>query len=120
VIVDHYNKNRSAGNGLARIAQAGMAQFADSWVLQSHETPPNVQAGAFHLVLDVGSRQWGGASWSVHFDIGMFDEETAEHQGQIVWSVLRRALLAPGGKPGGDKIQIRRRCLRSWTTTHSS
>lgn len=75
-VVDHFNKNGPKGLDLDRLAQAGMAQWADSWVLLDHRTTPDVPGGQFSLRADVGSRQWGGASWTIDLNIGPYDMET--------------------------------------------
>src|SRR5665647_3418711 len=68
-VLDHFNKN-GAGLDLDRLAQAGMAAWADSWVLLDHRSTPDVAEGRFALRAEVGSRQWGGAGWDIDLDIG--------------------------------------------------
>lgn len=85
-IVDHFKKSGS-GRGLERLAQAGMGEWADSWLLLTHRKKPNVTDGEFHLLLEVGSRQWGGREWDLDLTIGSFDEERGEHIGEIAWRV---------------------------------
>lgn len=87
-VVDHFNKN-GAGLDLDRLAQAGMAQWADSWVLLDHRTQANVSEGRFGLRAEVGSRQWGGMSWDVDLDIGPFDLDSGTHSSPIKVSVDR-------------------------------
>ena len=52
-------------------------------------------AGAFRLLLEVGSRQWGGNEWALDLNVGRFDQETGEHDGSISWSITRH-------EEGGD------------------
>ena len=77
-VVDHFNKNGS-GIDLDRLAQAGMSQWADSWVLIEHGEPPDVANGMFTLSTGVGSRQWGGEEWTVRIDLGPFDKDTSTY-----------------------------------------
>lgn len=85
-IVDHFKKTGD-GRGLDRLAQAGMAEWADSWILLTHREPPQVEAGRFKLLLEVGSRQWGGREWDLDLELGRFDEDRCDHVGEISWNV---------------------------------
>jgi hypothetical protein len=90
LVVNHFNQS-GAGIGLKRITMAGSGEWADSWLLLAHrEGTKQVEAGSFGLSLEIGSRQWGGTTWELDFDIGRFDEETGTHDGEITWG-LRRA-----------------------------
>lgn len=86
-IGDHYRKSGADKLDLDEIAQAGVAQWADSWILQAHRKEPDVDGGQFYLGAVFGSRQWGGRSWDIDFSIGHFDDATCEHDGDIVWTV---------------------------------
>jgi len=97
LIVDHFNKSGS-GTGLERISQAGMGEWADTWLLLSHHKPPDLEAGEFHLLMEVGSRQWGGRTYEVTFQLGAFDEDTGDHVGAVEWAVVRTAGLPPAGR----------------------
>jgi hypothetical protein len=88
LVVNHYNQTGNGG-GLKRITQAGSGEWADSWLLTSHREPPDVANGRFRLILEAGSRQWGGSSWDVDLDVGRFDEEREIHDGPISWSICR-------------------------------
>ncbi len=77
-LVDHFNKTGS-GIDLDRLAQAGMAQWADSWLLFEHGETPDVANGMFTLSTGVGSRQWGGDEWTLRIEIGPFDKETGTY-----------------------------------------
>jgi hypothetical protein len=87
LINDHFNKTGSGGD-LGRIAQAGMGEWADTWLLLSHRVDPDVAGGDFRLRLDVGSRQWGGRTFDLDLSIGEFDEETGEHVGDLSYMVV--------------------------------
>jgi len=98
-VLDHFNKN-GAGLDLDRLAQAGMAAWADSWVLLDHRSTPDVAEGRFALRAEVGSRQWGGAGWDIDLDIGRFDLEQGAHASPIKVSVERSGsgASAPSGR----------------------
>jgi hypothetical protein len=86
VVVNHYNQTGS-GSGLNRITMAGSAEWADSWWLVSHRKEPDVRNGRFRLLLEVGSRQWGGTSWDLDLDVGTFNIDAGEFDGDITWSI---------------------------------
>lgn len=90
LINDHFNKTGSGGD-LGRISQAGMGEWADSWLLLSHRNPDNIDVatGEFRLQLDVGSRQWGGRTFDLDLSLGEFDEDTGEHSGTFTYDVAR-------------------------------
>ena len=88
VIVDHFNKTGSTKLDLDSIAQAGMGQWADSWILVNHAAEPDLNSGTFHLNLSIGSRQWGGIERRIEFETGAFDPRTGEHFGDVSWSVI--------------------------------
>ncbi|HEX8769544.1 MAG TPA: hypothetical protein VF711_02105, partial [Acidimicrobiales bacterium] len=89
LMINHHF-NRGGGSGIKRITMAGGAEWVDSWILTSHRETPDVEAGSFKLALEVGSRQWGGASWELDLEVGRFNVEAGEHDGDIAWE-LRRA-----------------------------
>ena len=43
IVGDHFNKTAGSRLDLDNIAQAGMAQWADSWILQKHRETPNLE-----------------------------------------------------------------------------
>lgn len=85
-ITAHMNQS-GAGFDLKRIAGAGVGEWGDSWCLLKHREPADVAAGRFRLTLEVGSRQWGGGSFDVDFDIGRFDSDNGTHDGPITYTV---------------------------------
>lgn len=88
LVLDHWNKT-GTGKGLERISQSGMAEWADSWLNLDHRTEPDVANGRFSLSLEIGSRQWGGSTWDLDLDLGRFDEDLGEFDGQITWDLHR-------------------------------
>lgn len=88
LINDHFNKT-GTGTDLGRISQAGMGEWADSWLLLSHRADPDVAAGDFQLQLEVGSRQWGGRTFDLDMSVGEYDHDTGEHVGSFGYTVAR-------------------------------
>ena len=99
----HMNQS-GQGFDLKRIAGAGTGEWGDSWVLLKHRETPDVDAGRFRLAVDVGSRQWGGASYELDLDIGRFDADTGSHDGAIKFNVRR----AGGGDERSDAETAKR------------
>jgi hypothetical protein len=97
-ITAHMNQS-GQGFDLKRISGAGVGEWGDSWVLLRHRETANVERGLFKLTADIGSRQWGGGTYDIDFDIGHFDTETGSHDGAITFRVT---------KPGGNDEAIDR------------
>jgi hypothetical protein len=89
LVVDHYRKTGGANLDLDEIGQSGVAQWADSWILQAHREEPDLEAGTFRLAVEHGSRQWGGQRWEIDWECGAFDEETGEPDGSVFWKLER-------------------------------
>lgn len=79
--------NRTSNTGLRRITMAGGAEWSDSWILVTHRQDPDVDNGRFWLLLEVGSRQWGGTKWDLDLDVGKFDPDLGEFDGDITWNI---------------------------------
>lgn len=94
LFTNHFNQTGS-GSGLQRITQAGSGEWVDSWLLTSHRDTPDVDNGRFKLLLEIGSRQWGGTTWELDLDIGHLDPETGTHDGDITWELRRHAAPPP-------------------------
>lgn len=103
VVVNHFNKT-GTGRGLDRITMAGAKEWCDSWWLLSHREVPDVPNGRFRLLLEVGSRQWGGSSWDLDLDVGAFDAERGEYDGEIAWDIRRHA--EGGGETDDDEARV--------------
>jgi hypothetical protein len=88
-ITAHMNQT-GAGFDLKRISGAGVGEWGDSWCLLRHRQPPDVGRGRFYIEADVGSRQWGGGSFRIDWNIGHFDTETNTHDGPITFTVGTR------------------------------
>jgi len=100
-VVNHFNQT-GTGTGLKRITQSGSGEWVDSWILTAHRKAPDVDAGQFYLVLDIGSRQWGGTTWDLDLSIGRFDPDTGTHDGDIEWD------LRPHDPTDNDDAENRR------------
>ncbi|GAB3535908.1 hypothetical protein GCM10027403_14840 [Arthrobacter tecti] len=102
IIADHFRKTGGKELDLDSIAQAGVGQWADSWVLQKHDTPPRVDEGEFSIGVQFGSRQWGGREFTVDWSLGTFDEETGEHVGDLKYAVHDAEWGASAMRKGRD------------------
>lgn len=100
-IVDHFNKSGD-GRGLDRLTQAGMGEWADSWLLLTHREDPNAAEGRFRLLMEAGSRQWGGREHDLDLDLGRFDHDLGDHVGEIEWTVAAHAAEQPRTPSGRD------------------
>jgi RecA-family ATPase len=85
-LVNHYNQT-GTGRGLHRITMAGGGEWSDSWWLVSHRETPDVKNGRFRLLLEVGSRQWGGSTWDLDLNVGRFDIDAGDFTGDITWDI---------------------------------
>ena len=97
-VVDHFKKT-GRGSGLDQLTQAGMSEWADSWLLLSHRGGGDLLAGKFKLMMEIGSRQWGGALYNLDISLGPFDESRGEFLGEIDWSIKASAV----GEEGSQK-----------------
>ena len=74
IVGDHFNKTAPGRLDLDNIAQAGMAQWADSWILQKHRETPNLDKNKFWLEVETGTRRGGGkhleVDWTLKRDDG--------------------------------------------------
>ncbi len=113
---NHFNQS-GGGRGLRRITMAGGGEWADSWWLISHREDPDVPAGRFQLLLEVGSRQWGGSSWDLDLDLGPFDEEANEHLGAIRWTIARHVERNGDDDAAGEVLRLLRDRPYELTTT---
>jgi hypothetical protein len=92
--VNHFN--HAKGFDLNRITMAGHAEWADSWVLVDHREPPDVDAGRFGLKLGIGSRQWGGVTYHLDFNLGRFDPTQGTHDSRMSWSITSDTAVRGG------------------------
>jgi RecA-family ATPase len=69
IVGDHFNKTAGKNLDLSNIAQAGMAQWADSWILQKHRETPNLDKNKFWLEVETGTRRGGGKHLEVDWTL---------------------------------------------------
>lgn len=105
LLADHFRKTGGKELDLDSVAQAGIAQWADSWILQAHASPARVDEGEFSLAVQFGSRQWGGAQYTVDWSLGRFDQETGEHDGALRVAVQRAEWGAKASDVSGSAVQ---------------
>jgi hypothetical protein len=104
IVGNHYNQT-GTGSGLRRITGVGPAEWSDSWwIVEKDDGRSDVATGHFELALEVGSRQWGGTSWDVVIDIGPFNDDTMDNEGDITWTVQRSTGKQAGS--GGSTTRI--------------
>ena len=103
-VVNHFNQT-GAGRGLKRITMAGGGEWCDSWWLLSHREEPDVGRGEFRLLLEVGSRQWGGSAWDLDVSLGAFNHDLEDFDGDVSWAIRRHDGASDGG--GGRSVAER-------------
>ncbi|MDV8008629.1 AAA family ATPase [Rhodococcus sp. IEGM 1318] len=108
IIADHFKKSGGSDLDLDSISQAGMAQWADSWILQRHRVRADLENGLYQLGVEFGSRQWGGGRWDVDWNLptrgGPEDEDESSTDDLITWAVVRSDGSAdPSAKKQGSR-----------------
>lgn len=78
-LVHHYKKQTRGEPDLDDLAWAGIAEWADSWLLLTHRQDPRPDEGQFRLGLKAGSRQWGEALYEIDVKLGIFDHEAGDY-----------------------------------------
>ena len=116
-VVNHFNQT-GQGRGLKRITMAGGGEWCDSWWLLSHRQEPDVERGEFELLLEVGSRQWGGSAWDLDVSLGRFNHDLEDFDGDVSWSIRRHdgSTDGSGGRSVADRTVDR---VRSHPGEHS-
>lgn len=84
IVGDHFNKTAGKNLDLDNIAQAGMAQWADSWILQKHRDAPNLEDSKFWLEVETGSRRGGGK----HLEVDWILERDTSDPDVIAWTAV--------------------------------
>lgn len=82
IVGDHFNKTASGRLDLDNIAQAGMGQWADSWILQKHRETPNLDDNKFWLEVETGTRRGGGK----HLEVDWTLERDKSDPDVIAWT----------------------------------
>ncbi|WP_412475543.1 AAA family ATPase [Gordonia sp. LUNF6] len=114
IIADHFKKSGGADLDLDSISQAGMGQWADSWILQKHREKADLDNGAYRLAVEFGSRQWGGSRWDVDWQLPAFgDLDDGDAETAAVSVTVARAGGGSGSASSGrrDDKAARRRAI---------
>lgn len=96
----HARKDIGDEMTLADLTQAGFREWAASWVLTWHRSPPFLAAGAFDLGLKVGGRGWTTQEASLSISMGPWDSQLRRFLGPISWGLHR-----PGDLVAPDELQ---------------
>lgn len=117
IIADHFKKSGGSELDLDSIAQAGMGQWADSWILQKHRERADLDGGEYSLAVEFGSRQWGGSRWDVDWKLpafGELDAGEAEHA-TVEWSVRRSdSIQGAGDRDEAQTLAGQRNLIIDW------
>lgn len=112
IIADHFRKTGSADLDLDSIAQSGMGQWADSWILQKHREKPDLDTGTYQLAVEFGSRQWGGSRWELDWQLPAFSQLDEGQGDDISWTIRRGdAGVNDRGRRGRGSPERRREIL---------
>lgn len=103
IVADHFSKMRKAELDLDAISQSGVAEWAQSWALAKHRTPPNVAAGEFRLAVQFGGRDGYGNDWAIDWHLGPLGAD-GTHGGPITVDV---AYLSEGAGAAPQKAEDR-------------
>lgn len=97
IVGDHFNKTAPGRLDLDNIAQAGMAQWADSWILQRHRETPNLDDNKYWLEVETGSRRGGGK----HLEVDWTLERDKSDPDVIAWTSVDWDARPMTAKSGG-------------------
>lgn len=112
LIIGHHYRQTGSGTALQRITGAGPAEWCDSWwTVEKDEGASDVTTGHFELAFTVGSRQWGAAEYDIVIDIGPFNDDKMDNEGDITWAVQRSS----GKRTGVGSITVQ---ILSVVTAH--
>jgi AAA domain len=100
VVGDHFNKTAGPRLDLDNIAQAGMAQWVDSWILQRHRDAPNLDDNKFWLEVETGSRRCGGK----HLEVDWTLERDKSDLDVIAWTGVDWESRPMTAKSAGGKV----------------
>ena len=102
IVGDHFNKTSPGRLDLANIAQSGMAQWADSWILQKHRDAPNLDENKYWLEVETGTRRGGGKRLEVDWTL----ERDQSDPDVLLWTGVDwdcRAAVAASGESRDSK-----------------
>jgi|GEM_PF-1403478 len=84
IVGDHFNKSAPDRLDLDNVAQAGMAQWADSWILQKHRAAPNLDDDKYWLQVETGTRRGGGK----HLEVDWTLDRDKSDPDVIAWTAV--------------------------------
>jgi hypothetical protein len=103
LLVDHMRQNASLD--LQAIAMAGVAAWANDWLLQlplrDHCEPED---GRFRVAMTAGGREWTPGNYEVEFDLGAFDRDTHEFSRPLTVAVSEGHTTPTGGSKRGAAV----------------
>lgn len=99
IVGDHFNKTAPDRLDLANVAQAGMAQWADSWILQKHRDAPNLDDDKYWLEVETGTRRGGGKHLEIDWalDRDKSDPDVIAWTG-VDWECRPMEMKSPGSR----------------------
>jgi hypothetical protein len=89
VIVHHLKKNSTGRPDLDDLTFAGVAEWADSWLLITHRSPARPDEGEFCLGVVAGSRQWGELDYEIDGSFGPIDLDAGGYTDPPIWFVTK-------------------------------
>jgi hypothetical protein len=89
VIVHHLKKNSKGRPDLDDLTFAGIAEWADSWLLITHRSTARPEEGEYRLGLVAGSRQWGELNYEVDASFGHVDLDNGVYANPPQWHVTK-------------------------------
>lgn len=99
IVGDHFNKSAPDRLDLDNVAQAGMAQWADSWILQKHRDAPNLDDDKYWLQVETGTRRGGGKHLEVDWTL---DRDKSDPDviawTAVDWEARPMAVKSPGSR----------------------
>lgn len=113
IIVHHLKKNSKGRPDLDDLTYAGVAEWADSWLLITHRSTARPDDGEYRLGLVAGSRQWGEIDYEVDASFGKLDLDAAGYTHPPRWLVTRvdasrseQWSKGSGGSPGNPETNV--------------
>ncbi|MEE8484983.1 MAG: AAA family ATPase [Acidimicrobiia bacterium] len=89
VIVHHLKKFSKGRPDLDDLTFAGVAEWADSWLLITHRSPARPDEGEFLLGVVAGSRQWGELDYEIDGSLGPIDLDVGGYTDPPTWFVTK-------------------------------
>ena len=133
IVVDHFNKSTADTLELNSIAQTGMSQWADSWILMKHASGSAMGAGGeFSLTASFGSRRTSGSGqWNIDWSVPMEEDEFGVHvptksadSAGLDWAVRRSSTTSPKQSADASMVDLAAKIIgtvaaNEWALTKS-